>query len=369
MEVLDRRAALEEAFDMSEADAKGETYTPPVREENAETEPEASNIIPLEVEKDPADVEAEAATRKEPKPRTKGVPISERKAPTAETKAVPSADGEVKAPSSAEKAPVAWGVNRDALWAKVPSDVRALINKRETEIQQGMSQAGRIRQIAEEYHSLITPYDQVIRSMNTTPKEAINSVMQTATMMVVGTQAQKVAILAEMVDRYGVDLAELDQGLTRMLEAKKGGRINPHAPPQQMPPEILSQLKPLFDLQQRLVAAEGQKSQKLEYEAAEAINSVASEQFFEDVRDDMADVLEIAAKRGIVMTIQQAYAKACQLHPEVSKLYQAKIAKPAIDSNRRRRAASTVKGSPGGAVLNATQDRRSQIEDAWNQQA
>lgn len=367
VETLDRRTALEEAFDSAEADAKGEVYTPPAREEPKEAPVEE---IPKE-EPDPAEVEVKAAELPKPKdrPRTRGVPPEERVKPETEVKP----DAEVgKPPSTLDKAPVSWGAQRNELWAKTPAEIRSIINKRETEIQQGMSQAGRIRAIADEYHQVIMPFENIIRSMNTTPKEAITNVMQTATALIVGTQDQKCAVITEMIQRYNVDLPALDKYLTEAIKNRgqqpQGGPARQFDETNPLDPRIMTALQPLFQLQQRLTVAEGQKQETLQQEAVVAINSVENEPYFEDVRDDMADIMEISAKRGHIMTIKQAYDKAVQIHPEVSKLViKGRPARTPSDAlARARRAASTVRGAPGGPVTGGKADRRSAIEEAWN---
>lgn len=354
---LDRRTAMEEAFDSAEADAKGETYVPPVHEEPPKEE------VTADVE---AEAETKAAEVAKPKdrPRTRGVPPDERvKSETENEKPEVTA----KATSNLDKAPVSWGPQRNDLWAKVPSDIRAIVNKRETEIQQGMSQAGRIKQIAEEYHQVIMPFENVIRSMNTTPREAITNVMQTATALIVGTQEQKCAVITEMVQRYGVDLPALDKMLTAAL-AKGDGRLT-HIGGQPVQQQQLDpRLQSLFAMEQRLRAADGQRHERMTQEAAAAINSVADKPYYEDVKLDMADIMEISANRGHIMTIEQAYEKACQLNPEVSKLVAKNFATPINAVARARKASSTVKGSPGGAIANGRMDRRAALAAAWDGQ-
>ena len=360
-EVLDRRVAIEEAFDSAEADAKGEPYTPPVHETDKTQNDTAEEVVEQD---DPALVEAKA-TDKQPakdRPRTRGVPFDERK-PAEQVK---SEEQDVAKPTSAlDKPPTSWGPKRAELWAKIPSEARTVISKREAEIQQGMSQAGRIRQIAEEYHRTVQPFENIIRSMNSTPSEAIKNVMTTATALIVGTQKQKCAVITEMVQRYGVDLPELDKMLTEALKDGGGKLKYVGGQPVQQQAPLDPRLQPLFAMEQRLREAEGQKIQQLQQQATEAINSVANEQYFEDVREDMADIMEISAKRGHVMTIQQAYQKAIQIHPEISKLV-TKAPASQDKLQRARRAASTVRGAPGGPVNSGKMDRRSAIEAAWD---
>lgn len=360
MEVLDRRVALEEAFDSAEADAKGEVYTPPVHEPEPEGEvPPVKEPVPID--QDPAQIEQKAADKAKDKPRTKGVPLDERgKAPEVKPEAAAEID---PAKKSLDKAPLGWGSTRDALWAKVPPDVRAVISKREQEIQNGMSSAGRIRQVAEEYHQVIMPFENIIRSMNTTPKEAITNVMQTATALIIGTQEQKCAVITEMVQRYGVDLSQLDKMLTAALQ--NPGKLT-HIAGNPAPQPLDPRLQRLFVLEERLATADGQKHQRLTEEAAAEVNKVLNEPHYEDVKMDMADIMEISAKHGHIMTIQQAYTKACQIHPEIGKLVAQPAAKPANTVARARRAASSVKGAPGGPVSGGNMTRREQLEASWN---
>lgn len=365
VETLDRRTALEEAFDSAEADAKGETYTPPVHEEpNDETPP----VVEEPTEKDPTEIEADAEGKIKPKdrPRTRGVPLDERAKPDVAAKP----EGETtppaaKAQSNLDKAPLSWGSKRDELWAKTPPEVRAITTKREADIQAGMSQAGTIRKIAEEYHSVIMPFENIIKCMNSTPREAITNVMQTATALIIGTQHQKCAVITEMIQRYGVDLPELDKMITEAVKAGDKGPayIAGNPTPQPLDPR----LQPLFSLAERLQATETQRQEALRVEADQFVQSIQDEPHFEAVREDMADIMEISAKRGYMMTIKEAYDKACQLNPEVSKLVpKVQQRTPADALARARKASSTVKGAPGGAVTNGKMDRRSQLEAAWD---
>ena len=372
-EVLDRRTALEEAFDSAEADAKGETYVPPSREAApADTSGESRSVEGAET--NPARVESEAAAKPEPKdrPRTKGVPLEQRK-PAQEVKPEPKVVEQPAgdpATQATEKAPISWGVQRDALWAKVPADVRAVIAKREQEIQRGMSRAGNIEKVANEYVETIKPFENVIRSMNTTPREAVRNVMTTATALITGPQDVKAAVLTEMIMNYGVDLPTLDAAITAAINGKGQQR-------QTTPPRIdvksIPELQPLFQLQERVTQHEQAQKQRMEQEAQTQVEALSSKPHFEDVREDMADIMEVSARRGVVLTADQAYEKAVLLHPEVSKIVQQKqqatsVSQAASTLARSRRAASTVTGAPGGAALGAkpATDRRSAIEAAWD---
>lgn len=367
---FDRRAALEEAFDSVADDEQGVEHELPSVVE-AETEPVVESPTgEVEAEADPAEVEAKAANEKtlrKEKTRTKGVPPEERVKPAEVGEKTPEQLAAESAAKPTEKAPLGWGPARDALWAKVPPDVRAVIAKREQDIQNGMSQAGRIRAVADEYRDIVAPHQDIIARMGSTPKQALSSVMQTATALIVGTQAQKVAVLAEMIDRYGVDLPELDKALTESLNRKKNGGGGAAPQPQPINFRAVPELQPLFKLQEQYMTAQQQRNQQMEQEANTAIQSMQDKPYFNDVKDDIADIMEISAKRGIVLTIQQAYDKACQLNPEVAKLLPKNTANNPGAVARARKASSSVKGAPGGPVGTGKVDRRSAIEAAWNE--
>ena len=48
--------------------------------------------------------------------------------------------------------------------------------------------------------------------------------------------------------------------------------------------------------------------------AVKEVESFGSDKdFFEDVREDMADLLDLAAKRGLDLSLEQAYERACKM--------------------------------------------------------
>lgn len=377
----DRRLALEEAFDSAEADARGAEYIPPVRETTSpdtETAPDSNfnKLVPEGDEAGEQEQKAADARSKTDRPRTKGVPPDQRTGkPTTIATEKAAGDGETapQPQSNLDKAPMGWGLNRDALWAKVPADARAAINKRESEIQRGMSDAGRVKAIANEYADVIKPFHQVFNQMGTNPREAITSVMKTATMLINGDQQTKANILTEFVMRYGVDLGTFDKSLSAALQAHKEGKPMPWLTPQQQQRQQPAPLDPrVVKLLERFEAAEQGQDERLRTEAATAIASIEGQPHFEDVRQEMADIMEIAAKRGVVLTVQQAYQKAVQLNPEVSKLVGQKsvagdVSKAASTLARARRASSSVTGAPGGAAMSGKANtRRDALEAAWD---
>lgn len=367
-EVYDRRAALAEAFESAEQDEQGIAHELP--------EVEAAPVADAERDgsADPGVVEAAASTDKpistrkagEPPIRTKGVPPAQR-LKEADTTNDPAKDP-AKPASNLDKPPQSWGVARDNLWAKVTDpEVRAVIAKRELEIQQGMSRAGNIQRVAEEYAGVVKPFENIFHSMGVTPRQAIHEVMTTAAGMIVGTQQQKADIMAEMFSRYGVDIGMLDEAITRRIK-------NPQQPQQQQPQHQAppAWAAPLIDMQRQFQANMAQRETQQREAASAEIQAMESKPYFGDIKEDIADVMEIAGRRGVVLSLEQAYQKAIQLNPQVSKLVQGRQSTTTASEAGRtlasaRRRASTVRGAPSSASLSGKPaSRREALAQAWD---
>jgi hypothetical protein len=98
---------------------------------------------------------------------------------------------------------------------------------------------------------------------------------------------------------------------------------------------------------------------------------------FETLRDDMADLIDIASKRGVYLTLEDAYARATGMNPEVSRqvatqqsLASKQSAAQAANTKAQRalQASVSVGGAPAGAPT-AVQGsgRRAAIEAAFEQ--
>ena len=95
-------------------------------------------------------------------------------------------------------------------------------------------------------------------------------------------------------------------------------------------------------------------------------------EFLNDVRHDMADLVDMAHGRGQTMTLQDAYNKACALNPQIAQVLEerATTAKLMGDQNTlasKRNAASSLSGRRAGNGGGGAMDMRSAISDAWDE--
>jgi hypothetical protein len=114
-----------------------------------------------------------------------------------------------------------------------------------------------------------------------------------------------------------------------------------------------------------------QREMQVQQQAVNEVEQFLSQvEFGSDVREDMADVLEMAAKRGQSLTLQQAYERAVAINDNVrSALSQRQklngMQQQTQAAQRAKAAAVSVSGAaPMGALRQEPTDIRSAIEAA-----
>ncbi len=262
-------------------------------------------------------------------------------------------------------APVSWKPGVREHWAKLPPEVQQEVQRREREIQQGLQQASSHRKVAEEYFKTVAPFQSFIQASNSSPSQAITQLMTTAAQLTMGTPAKKAEVVRNIISEYGVDIKMLDDALA-------GDKLpdDPNAP---LLSAIDQRLAPINEFMGQVGARQDESREALDYEAADTLDTFASQnEFYEDLRDDMADLMEMAANRGRNMTVEDAYKRAAQSHPEIGPIYAQRIAaaenKLTSEAvNKKRNAASSIHGSPGaGKAAGGEGDMRSVMETAWD---
>jgi hypothetical protein len=329
---MDMREALEKAFDKSEDKEPPE----PEKEEPKET--------PYEVEAKASETDAEVPEKEVEKP--------EAKEPEAKEAAPPPPPQE-----EVEPAPVSWKTEEKAQWAKIPKAARDAIHRREREISQTLNGTSGVRKFANEFAGIVQPYSHLIRAQNSTPLQAVDSLFRTAAGLTIGDQAQKARIIANIISNYGVDIATLDKILSEEPTPPTGNAS--------MNPEISNALAPVYDFMNEIKSMREQASQRMQQNADQTIHDFGKgKPHFEEVREEMADLMEVALGRGRKLTLQQAYDYAINANPTYAK--KKTPTTPPQDLEKARRRASSVAGAPSTAAEKGrAKTMRGQLEEAW----
>ena len=243
------------------------------------------------------------------------------------------------------QAPASWSPGAREHWKTVAPAVQQEIARRESEMARYVNEMAPARNIAERFTQTIQPFLGTIQAEGVDPLTAVRNLMQVTQTLRSGTQYEKASTLAQIVRVYGVDIASLDAALV--------GQAPPEGSQQRMPDvqqAVQQALAPLYQAaqsrQNQLVqAAEGEARSELEQFAADPAN-----EFFNDLRVEMADIIELGERRSRDISIADAYKQAAMLHPEVSKVMLARqqgvnARQLTQNAQRARSAAVSVRGT------------------------
>lgn len=368
---LDRRAAMEKAFDdlttSETTDTSTETETPVARTETEGKEEPVVKTTPETPEKTPPKRENTREVRFNARDRRQ----AGKQATPAPKPGEKPAEGEQPVQPTTHKAPGTWKPGVREKFSALPPDVQEEIVRRESEIARGLNESASARKWANEFGKIVTPYEHLMRASGVTPLQAVGNLVNTAAILQTGTPAQRAMTVANIIKAYGVDLEMLDGILAGQAPAKtaqaEDGVLR----------AIDERLKPVQEFMSTLQGNQRQQMERLAQESSQTIQEFAQDpknEFFNDLAEDIADLLELAANRGRVMSMKEAYDLAASQHPEISKVISQRkaaeqAAKDAENLRRSRRAASSQPtGTPGG-VGGATAkpgNRKEAIEQAWS---
>lgn len=272
--------------------------------------------------------------------------------------------------SPEERAPASWRPNVREHWAALPAEVRAEVARREQEVQRTLQETAEARKYVEAINRVVAPYEMFIRAENSNPLQAIDNMMATAARLRTGTGPETAGLIAQLVSQFGV--GRFGAQFIEQLDSALAGQ-QPRQDPAQMAVQqaVQQQLAPVQQFMSQFQQAQQAQRQRAQQEAAGEVQTFLQQaEFGEDVREEMADIMELAQKRGRQVTLQDAYQQACLVNPDVravlqqrSSLRGAQTANTA--AQRARSAAVSVTGSPALSAPRAeATDVRSAIEAA-----
>lgn len=322
--------------------------------ETPEPQKESPSVTDSEVSQTPPETTASEEMR-EVKPAPIGAAAALPPTPGTPAEGAKGAPVAVSAPPPAVGAPNSWKAAERTFWDKVPPEAQAAIQRREREIQTVLSTTAEARKLQQNFNALVDPYIPLMKAHGVTdPIPALKTLLNVRAGLELGTKEQKAQIVAQMIHQFGVDVESLDGLLV------KGPQ--PHAPqPQPLNPQAIPELQPLFKLAEQYKASQAKKVEQ-------TFATIEAKPHYEDLREEMADIMEVAFNRGREMTLEQAYTAVLALHPELKPEQQAAspsdVSAAAALLAKSRKAASTVVGAPRGSPTAKPTTLREQIAAA-----
>ncbi len=260
------------------------------------------------------------------------------------------------------QAPTSWGPAVREHWANLPPAVQEQVAQREHQFQQAFREAAPLRNAGEAFIQAIQPFQHAIQAEGVDPITAVRNLMQIGTTLRFGTPSEKASTVAKMVKAYGIDIEALDGALVGEAPQQQGQQ---GMDPSYVQNLVQQQLAPLFQAAQ-------QRQQAVQQEAVQAATQTVEQfasthEYYGDVRQIMADVIEVAERSGVEMSLDDAYKHACTLHPEVSRVMLARqqgAAAQQLTAQARKAKGSAVSVKGGAPVGNPDRAEPSSVRES-----
>lgn len=374
---LDLRASLEAAFE-----DKSDPVDPPAPAEPAANDgyvppAEGENTPPKDGREYVRDEHGKFAPKEPPKSDAAPEGIQAAGKVNQPPAATPAPAGEPKAKDPVETAPQSWSPAEREAYKDMPLVAKQAAHRLEAVTQQTLRDAAEAKRFASEIQKTIAPYEHFLKAEGATAAAAIDNLFATAARLRTSTAPELAQLVTGLIQQYGV--GRFGNGFIGQLDAALSGQAAPAISPemQAMQQKMEAEMAPFRQWQQQMAQQQAQQMQQGSQLAEQHVTQFAqTAEFLNDVRMQMADIMDMGERNGVKYTLQQAYDIACRAHPEISRIMEqrerAKIAESMNQNTQKaRNAAVGIGGAPalGGGSEQAPESIRDSILLAMNQNA
>lgn len=274
-----------------------------------------------------------------------------------------------RAEQGIERAPKSWKPVSQSHWDKLPPEVRSDVVRREREFTRILNESADARKFQKSLQELVAPFEARYQAAGVGTTKALHSLMVMDQVLSTAPPAQRAQAMAKLIKDYQVDISALDSALA----GEEVVEVSPQAQIEQMIQQRLAPIQQFVQSQQSVQMQHEQAEQARMNQTVEEFG--ANKPYFDQVRSDMADLIEINSRRGVYLTLDEAYNRAVRSNPDTLKLVQQDEAKQraqgANSAAQRSLAASlSVSGNPASIQSRPDPtDLRGTIEAAWGAQA
>lgn len=260
-----------------------------------------------------------------------------------------------------DRAPASWKGDAKKLWAELPLAARQEVIRRERDTTKVMQDAAQARNQIEPIKEALAPHmDRIQQMYHGNAIQAITNLMGVERTLVSGTSQDKVQLVARMIDRFGIDIQMLDAALSNQpLPAAQPNNLS------QIEQLVNQRLAPVMDFLGQQQQREQAQVRQIEQQAVHTVETMAMDPqypYFEDVRQDMADIIEMGARRGVAISMEDAYTRAVRMNDDTFQATSARestqqATQQALQAHqaaqKAKGAAVSVSGSPMATGTNA----------------
>lgn len=266
------------------------------------------------------------------------------------------------------KPPVGWGPKEREDWSKIPRHLQEKVMARERDMSMNMESTAQARKTHDAFSNLTQQYGSVLSGvMGDTPMETVGNLFSTVANLRMGSPIQKAQIVADLIKDFGVDINTLDSAIVGAAPSQQQSQSN------EVQRLVQEQMAPF----QEMMGQQNAYKQQMDSQRTTAANNEVqafsqNAEFLNDVRLDMADMIDAASARGVNMSMEDAYNKACAINPQISAVMsqrqqQANLTASTNTMATKRAAASSISGRQvGGGGGSGPMSMRDTIASAYD---
>jgi hypothetical protein len=249
------------------------------------------------------------------------------------------------------KAPASWKGQAKEVWAALPEQARKEVIRREKQINQTLQESAEARHTYGALQQIAQKHGEKFQQWNANPVQVLEQFMDADRNLSSGPMETRAAYMARLIKEYDIDIVALDGALSGAVQGKPS-TLDMEARIQQLVDQRLA------PFQQRIQADEQAQTQKIA-STIQAMEQNPEYPYFDEVREEMADLIEINMSRGVVVTLDDAYNRI------VGYRGYAQPQTRAQNTQRALNASVSVGGSPSTVVNSGNpQDLRGTILSA-----
>jgi len=347
--------------------------------------PTTPELVEIEPQEDMRSaIEAAFEAHEEPKEVVKEAPKeAPKEEPNEVVKEEPKAVEEVEEEKppvdpALDRAPQSWRPAEKAKWSQLDPDIRQEVLRREKEITKALDSSAQARQVASSFHEAIRPFESRLQALKADPVVAVRELLRADYILSSAPKVQRAQLMAKLISDYDIDLQTLDSVLS-------GQALKPEDEVASKVDQLLQER--LQPFQQFMAQQEQARRHNDAVETTKVQETIANMEadtvkypHFADVKEDMADLIEINSRRGVYLPLEQAYNRAIAANPEISQLVNQQrvnetMKQQAAEANakaqRALKASKSVVGTPalGSLKVVDANDRRATIAAAFDELA
>jgi uncharacterized protein (UPF0147 family) len=385
------RAALESSFAAAEKEEVVEVRESPVAPPPSGTEQQSESVAaPASTTVDPVVPSSEEGSTVTPDDKPKSITevvagavdglsaSAESPVPATQDSALPEIN-EQKLQAKIDQAPATWKGDAKEVWKDLPLNVRQEVLRREMQTAKVLTDTELDRRKVQEITQVLSPHmDRIGANYQGNPLTAINNLLETERILTVGTPLNKAQLVANIIQQFGIDIMTLDGILSGSGVPEN---VRQQATQQSEIEKLLDQrLAPVMSYVQQQEAARQEAARTAETRVQETVESMSLDPkypYFDDVRADMADLIELSSKRGVDLSLEEAYNRAVRMNGHTVQAMETRTSAQAVtqtalqahqEAQKAKGAAVSVSGSPShtsGLTVNPA-DLRSLISSQFD---